>query len=276
MELSFNHTTIFYKHYHNNPHCDISQLNQHPFSLIEVLYEQEMGFLHYEFDSSFSIFQSIKDFNKKSYLVFEYEMFLLVSFQKLNYLNEVTSILIDSFKSLRQEIDREEFKTRVLEMKLNLTKESLRRIFLSYHFELNEKNRIYLSKWFYLKEPIKSFVFTKVQEEKRLKILFNKYLRGLFFRFDTSFDTFKCLFQGKYLNHKLNWVDKKSSLYYFIKLLNKHKVIKNTKNKHWVITSEFFLINSETVIPDDFVNQKETQNQNKREKIENFVNSLTI
>jgi hypothetical protein len=91
----------------------------------------------------------------------------------------------------------------------------------------------------------------------------------------TDFSTFKSLFGARQLENKINWIDRKSSLYYFIKLLIEHKVIKNSRNKHWEITSEFFLLKGESLLPKDFLNQKETQNKKNRKYLESFVNSLS-
>ncbi|WP_421808752.1 hypothetical protein [Flagellimonas sp.] len=155
-----------------------------------------------------------------------------------------------------------------------VTKDIIKDIFISHHLDLDNKHRQELSKWFYLKEPVVSFRFRHYPEEKRLKQLFKKYLKRDFISYHTPFETFKSLFEARPLVNKIDWVDQKSSLYYFIKLLRKHNVIANTKNKHWMVASEFFLLKGELLIPKDFLNQKETQDQKKRQQLENFVKAL--
>src|SRR5690606_1320533 len=159
---------------------------------------------------------------------------------------------------------------------LNSIKDILKSIFISFHLELNNANREVLSKWFYLKNAIVSFKFRKFPEDKRFEILYERYLKGRFVSTLTSFNTFKNLFEARQLENKINWVDRKSSLYYFIKLLIEYEVVSNPKNKHWEITSEFFLLKGEPLLPRDFLNQKETQNKNSRKTLEFFVKALSI
>jgi hypothetical protein len=143
---------------------------------------------------------------------------------------------------------------------------------------LNSTNLKRLSKWFTLKEPIKSFVLKKLPEEKWFENSFintlthnNKYS---FISKTTSFRTFKALFEGKYLEKKINWTGNKSSLCYFIKKLISEKVIHNPKNKHWEIVSEFFLLNGEPIKQSELINQKVTTNRSKTIILDYFVSSL--
>jgi hypothetical protein len=141
----------------------------------------------------------------------------------------------------------------------------------------NSSNKI-LSRWFTLKEPIKSFRLKKIPEDKWFERRFaerflSKFSIELIDR-NTSFTTFKALFEGKYLENKINWTGNKSSLCYFIKLLISENVIHNPKNKHWEIVSEFFLLNGEPIKQSELINQKVTTNQSKTVILDVLVSSL--
>jgi hypothetical protein len=143
---------------------------------------------------------------------------------------------------------------------------------------LNSRNIKRLSKWFTLKEPIKSFVLKKLPEDKWFE---NRFMNKMMYGFehhliskDTKFTSFKALFEGKYLENKINWIDNKSSLCYFVKSLILKKVIQNPKNKHWEIVSEFILLNGEPIKQSELINQKVTKNKNKIYQIDLFVSSL--
>jgi len=143
---------------------------------------------------------------------------------------------------------------------------------------LNSTNRKKLLKWFIVKEPITSFVFKVPREDKwfeqkikhTLIIGFGKN----FISKETSFSAIKALFQGKYLENKIDWIDNKSSLCYFIKSLVASNLIVNPKNKHWEITSEFFLLKGELIKQDELVNQKTTTDIRKRQNINRFFDDL--
>lgn len=144
---------------------------------------------------------------------------------------------------------------------------------------LNNRNRKRLSKWYEVKEPIKSFTLKIMPEDKWFS---NQYssnnIRGFknsLISTDTSFNSFKALFDGKYLENKINWIDKKSSLCYFIKQLIASKLIVNPRNKHWEIVAEFFLINGEPIKQSELLNQKVTTNKDKIRRIDSFIHSLS-
>lgn len=273
--LQIDHTQLFYLSYELRLRESNKCLSIHPFIFLEnYLIKEADSYCNTDFKKGTEYFKNLKSLQELSYHYFEYEMIILDQ-RRNTYLNEITSILIEFSKKLKSLKSKSNQIITHLDMLSFITKDILKNIFISFHLELSSENRIHLSKWFYLKEPVTSFRFSKLQEEKRLEILFSRYLRGTdFISFDTSFETFKTLFEGKYLVNKINWTDKKSSLYYFIKLLIREKIIRNTKNKHWLITSEFFLLKGETLEPKDFLNQKETQNQEKRTQLEKFISAL--
>jgi hypothetical protein len=76
---------------------------------------------------------------------------------------------------------------------------------------INSNNRKKLSKWFTVKEPITSFVLKTLPESKWFENRFvDKMMYGFennFISKETSFQTFKALFEGKYLENKINWID---------------------------------------------------------------------
>ncbi|GAA4954811.1 hypothetical protein GCM10023314_30620 [Algibacter agarivorans] len=260
---------------------DLKNRVEHPFVFIETYIHDLSDYPSLNtFEKAQAIFNDIREYQKVGYNCFELELNLLKE-NRIKYLNQIASRLLSVQADLRQikrKKDLKRYKSidSLILLLLNSIKEILQSIFISYHLELNNSNREVLSKWFYLKKAIISFRFNTYPEDKRLEILYHKYLtdRG-FISTLTNFNTFKSLFEAKQLENKINWIDRKSSLYYFIKLLVKKKVVKNPKNKHWEITSEFFLLNGEALMPRDFLNQKETQNKKSRVVLESFVNALS-
>ncbi len=252
----------------------------HPFQFLEDLCDKEtieiIEFRH--FNEGFTFYNDLKKKGEHSLNWFIYEYSLIKGNNE--YVNKIVSSLIKLYKTVNS-INKDspyyaQHSKGYYNILQTIIKEILESIFVSYHLDLNKSNRNYLSKWYYLNEPINSFKFTHHPEDKRLKYLYDKYLKTSFIYYDTPFDTFKGLFENRPLVNKINWTDQKTTLYFFIKLLRQHKVIKNTKNKHWLITSEFFLLKGETLIPKDFLNQKEPQTKHKREKLEKFVLALKI
>ncbi|MDB0602201.1 hypothetical protein PL373_13785 [Tenacibaculum maritimum] len=232
------------------------------------------------FDKALTIFNNIKSFQKYAYNCFELELSLLKE-NRIKYLNQVVSKLLEIQKSLRH-TKRKQILERITSIEslflllLNSVKDILKSIFISCHLELNNTNREVLSKWFYLKKAVTSFRFNKYPEDKRLENLYHKYfINERLISPLVKFSTFKSLFEGRQLENKINWIDRKSSLYYFVKLLIESNIIKNPKNKHWEITSEFFLLKGESLLSRDFLNQKETQNKKTRKTIESFIQALS-
>ncbi len=250
-------------------------LHEHPFYFLENFLDKDI--IEYnlgKYEVGFAFYKHIKDAQMEGFNRFEYE-YCLVPNNKTIYLNELVGKLLEMHTRLTLLRKNNLPENDYLGILLMVLKNILKDIFISYHLDLDNSNRDKLSKWFYLKESITSFYFTNYIDEKRLKDLYQEYLvRPRFISYSDSFETFKCLFEGRRMENKINWIDQKSSLFLLIRLLRKHKIIRNTKNKHWLITSEFFLLKGETLIPSDFLNQKETQNPEKRKNLIAFVNHL--
>ncbi|GAA3623063.1 hypothetical protein [Flavivirga jejuensis] len=275
-KLEVKYTKLFLKHVSRNFTHDKKGNALHPFEFFEKLLSEE-GFEVIEFrnfDNGFIFYNNLQKQAEHSFNWFQYEYSLIKGSNE--YLNKIVNKLLGFYKLTRTFDKQYEFKKGYFNLIETVLKNILEKIFTSYHLDLNKSNRIYLSKWYYLKEPINSFKFSKYPEDKRLKELYDKYLKTSFIHYNTPFVTFKALFENRTLVNKINWVDQKTTLYFFIKLLRQHKVIKNTKNKHWIIASEFFLLKGETLIPKDFLNQKEPQTKKKRELLEKFVLALKI
>lgn len=259
---------------------DLKDRVEHPFIYIErYLHELNSYPALNTFEKAFKFFNDIKGLQEESYNCFELELSLLHE-NKVSYLNQIVSRLLEIQKDLRQ-IKRKEAISRymsinnLIHLLLNSVKEILKSIFISHHLELHNSNREVLSKWFYLKKAVVSFRLNKYPEDKRFERLYRNYmLDNRFISQLTNFATFKSLFEARQLENKINWIDRKSTLYYFIKLLIQYKAIKNPKNRHWEVTCEFFLLNGEALLPKDFLNQKETLNKAKRKQLESFVKAL--
>lgn len=73
---------------------------------------------------------------------------------------------------------------------------------------------------------------------------------------------------------KINWIGDLTSLYTFIKILNRSGIILDTKNNHWKITSACFLLKDEGLTPSALLNQKESESNTIKEAINSFINLL--
>ena len=202
-----------------------------------------------------------------------YECFLLeityLEEKKDKYLNHIIDFLFQTYKD---SLNKEKLITSCIRQLFTKICQS----HLNIYVDNNNRNR--LSKWHTLKEPIKSFVLKKVPEDRWFqKRIWNKmrnHHKYELISIDTSYSSFKALFEGKYLENKINWVDNKSSLIYFIKSLMSSKVIINPRNKHWEIVSEFFLINGESIEQTELLNQKTTRDKGKIELIDEVIGLL--
>ncbi|TWO34708.1 hypothetical protein E1J38_002290 [Seonamhaeicola sediminis] len=259
---------------------DLKDKIEHPFIFIES-YMDNLNTYPYlnTFEKAQIIFNDIKDYQKAAYNCFELELNLLQE-NRIMYLNQIVNRLLKTQKDLRQ-LKRKEILNKhkpihiVIHLLINSVKEILQSIFIAYHLELNNSNRETLSKWFYLKKAVVSFRLNKYPEDRRFERLYNeKLIKKGFISQLTNFATFKSLFEARQLENKINWIDRKSTLYYFIKLLLQYNAIKNPKNRHWEVASEFFLLKGESLLPKDFLNQKETMNKVKRKHLESFVKAL--
>lgn len=258
IEHTLKHPFVFLEHYKSNP---INDINLHGIRIDQN-----------SFKNSISFFNQLKSEQFNAYKHFELELSLSDEYKR-DYLNEVVSILLNFRTSVHLPSKRYN-NASYYGILSNVVIDILKNIFITHHLLFNDKNRATLSPMFYLTEPIKSFQLKRHIEEKKFHRLFTRLVQAEFIGFDTSFYTFKSVFEGRYLENKVNWVGNKSSLYYLIKLLIKEKAILNPKNKHWLITSQFFLLNGEPLNQGDFINQKETQQKSKRTIIEKFINSL--
>jgi len=226
------------------------------------------------FDSALLFYNELKTDVEYSYNCFELEFSFLLEKKGL-YLNSIINYHFDLLNEIK--FDQFPNQNRYSGIIFNAIMGILIRISNShYNVYINSTNRKKLSKWVIIKEPIFSFVMKKHAEDKWFKEISKKYLKDFIILNDNSFETFKLLFQGKHLDNKIKWKDNKSSLCYFIYLLINSKTLSPTKNKHWLITSEFFLLKGESIAAGELVNQKHTTDIIKREKLEKFVNALKI
>ncbi|MCO5725554.1 hypothetical protein [Robiginitalea marina] len=257
--------------------------SEHPFQCLDkYLTSEHEGIIFKNFDEGFEVFMQAKQDLAASMDRFQFEISLLQD-HRSKYLNAVVGILLKYIEDIESNLKDGFVGFFPNELKLcllTLIKTTLKDIFIGYHLELSNSHHSTLSKWFFLKEPVRSFVWKHFPNNERLWKLYEEYLIKPGFvsspslTYKKSFQTFKGLFEGKVLEDKVNWIGSKSSLYYFIRLLKDKEVIRNPKNNHWIITSEYFLLKGETLTPEDFHNQKETQNKEQRKALEYFVSHL--
>jgi hypothetical protein len=246
-------------------------ISKNPFSFFKSFYlPKGIPLRKYGFDESLMYQNEILNSTKDAYNCFLLE-FNFLEYNKEKYINVIIDFLYKEY-----EVSRNKDNPIVCYSIRNLFSKICNSEFNNL---INSKNRNRLSKWYNLKEPIKSFTFKKRYEDKWLdnRIFYpmrETFSREGFLSMDTSFSSFKALFDEKYLENKINWTDNKSSLIYFIKSLIKEKVIESPKNKHWEIVSEFFLINGETILQEELLNQKETKNPQKRKLINSIISKL--
>ncbi len=246
----------------------------HPFIFLNKLINPSYGDASNltSFESALLFYNELKTDVEHYYNCFELEFSFLLEKKGL-YLNAIINYLFDLLNKIK--FDQFPNQNRYSGIIFNAVMGILIRISNShYNVHINSTNRKKLSKWVIIKEPILSFVMKKHAEDKWFKEISKMYLKDFIILNDNSFETFKLLFQGKHLDNKIYWKDNKSSLCYFIYLLINSKLLSPTKNKHWLITSEFFSLKEESITPSELVNQKHTTDITKREKLENFVDTL--
>ncbi|WP_111308854.1 hypothetical protein [Confluentibacter sediminis] len=239
---------------------------QHPFSFFTLLTTEKIQYSKTDFTQSLTYQNSILKKANHAYDCFFLEMSFLND-KKETYINTIIDYLFEQYELSKN--------------KNIIIAQSIRHLFYKltesqFNIYIKNNNRYKLSKWHTLKEPIKSFVFKKVYEDKWFEMRIYDEMLGFrgFLSKGTSYKSFKALFTGKYLEKKINWIDNKSSLIYFIKSLISQKVIIHPKNKHWEIVSEFFLIKGEQIAQNELLNQKETRDNAKRLKIDSIVDKL--
>lgn len=210
-----------------------------------------------------------------SYNWFILELILLEE-NKTEYLNIIVDYLLVEYDRLRILTSEKTKSALIINSIMNILGKICSSPYQSY---LNNNNRKQLSIWFDVNEPIFSFTLKEHPEDKWFEqkfrdLLISKSEKG-FISNETSFSTFKALFNGKYLENKINWIDNKASLRYFIRSLISKEVIINPKNKHWEITSEFFFLRGENIKRSELLNKKSTTDKKKRRKIDLFINFLS-
>jgi len=207
-----------YKVIHNHDNQNNISVN-HPFIFLNYLSKPtyENTSVLNSFEKGFLFFNQLKLKTEHAYLCFEFE-FNPLGYNKKLYLNKIVNILFELYNNLNQGgYLNEQGYQRII---ANAIMEILTRISLSHsHLYLNSTNRKKLSKWFNIKEPVLSFEMKKRPEDKWLARFYQEYLEGVFIeKREYSFSSFKALFEGKHLENKINWIDNKASLYYFIQL----------------------------------------------------------
>lgn len=120
------------------------------------------------------------------------------------------------------------------------------------HF--SKENRDYVAFFKKPQEFYRSFSLIQTIESRRFEKIFHRF--GPFISRETSFESFKALFQNTFLEKKIIWVGTKSALCYFVQQLISNKVIIDPKNKHWKIVSQNFLLRGEFIPSEKLLNQK--------------------
>lgn len=249
-------------------------LVEHPFSFIKKKFIENINSDDLKsFDSLLRFKKEIDSKFRNAYNCFELEYSILTT-DKSTYLNKVINYLFECIQAIpNNQYKQVEYHNSII---THAIMEILKKVSISHiHLHINRTNRKKLSKWYNIEEPIFSFEAPKLVSEKRFQSLYYEYMGTFINQFNSDWHTFQTLFLGKPLEKKIDWKDGKASLYYFIKLLIDSKVIKNPKNKHWQITAEFFLVNNETIISKDLLNQKPTKDKRKIAKLKKFVKLIS-
>lgn len=272
-ENNQNNYSLLYEVCNNNEEI-ISDVKNPLFFFSEYINYEKSELNNSSFEELITFKTSLEERKQKAYNCFILEISLLEE-ERSAYLNIIVSLLIsyyDYYNKLKRGVP-------IFKIVTNIIFDTLKDICYSdFQKYLDNENRNRLSKWHSINESIKSFTLKKLPEnkwfQKRILTKITNGYENAFISDDTSFVSFKALFEGKYVENKVNWIDNKSSLCYFIKSLINSKLIVNPKNKHWQIVSEFFLFHGETIEPKDLLNQKVTSDKRKKEAIDNFINSL--
>lgn len=254
----------------------------HPFHFLKELFNsKDFESIHeLPYNSALNIFQKLKAKEEEAIRKFEFEVQMLF-YKKNLYIDEVTSQLIQIHNEFRFQLnsvnpqDLNSLNSSVaFSFGHSISNNILQSIFTNHHYSLNSKNREFLQPKYSLQEEILSFKFNKKPEPKRFEVLFNEYLRGKYIDRQTSFETFTSLFDGQGVIEKINWINTKATLYYFITRLINSRLIEYPKNKHWLITAEFFTIKGKRLSRNDFKNHKPPKNSKEGHNILLFILEL--
>ena len=135
--------------------------SEHPFTALSEYFnaDTERTFLK-EFEKGLNLLINANEIEKHCYYCFEFELGML-STNKNAYLNELVTILLQSLQEIKTGHNKAYFDIPAFRFQSNSIRKVLQNIFITYHLDLNDKNRTTLSNWYYLKKPIKSFLLKK-------------------------------------------------------------------------------------------------------------------
>lgn len=250
---------------------------QHPFDYLEdyINFNDEYLWLKLrEFGYGKDIIQTINKKHREATEHFNIEHGILRGKEGADYLNKILNILLELYS-----LNKENYCTPTINLAPfldHLIKRTIIDIFNYNHSEINGMNRGRIYPWLKVKPPLKSFRWHQNIEftQNQLKRLYKENLIFHLIDTQTKFSSFKNVFLHRRLTNKINWVHKTSSLKYFIQQLIEKEVIENPSNKHWKITSEFFLVENEVILPSDFTKTQPTKNKLIKKKIDKFISAL--
>jgi len=244
-----------------------------PFTFFSTYY-QAFGYPWelYNSKDAYQQYFAVKFEEEKSFATIEFEAALLFQEKKSIYINECSAILVDLLQqySTKEKTIYDNYDSILINSVENLFVNLCRKFPLlltapirDYYFFLTN-----------IQTPLHSFKFSKHVRNDNYENLFNKHIReGGFVSGQLKPHVFKTLFNGGRLEQKINWIDHKNSLCYFIKLLNKHKVINKHEVSHWEVVAEFFLLKGNPIKREELLNQPPPLKK-KRLSLENFVFQL--
>ncbi|WP_291139141.1 hypothetical protein [Flavobacterium sp. UBA7663] len=112
---------------------------------------------------------------------------------------------------------------------------------------------------------------TEIISRLRENLISNGFIR------DIATSDFRCFVDGEKIPKiKVDWLDSKTTLFTFYKLLNKNNIIKDSRNEHWKIICIHFSVRGNNIFPKDLVGLKETTNNIKFKKLKSFIEDLHV
>ncbi|AVR44787.1 hypothetical protein C7S20_05625 [Christiangramia fulva] len=261
---------------------------EHPFIHIQKFldrsddYKVEGGIWNWSKETSLLKVLKEKESESMDWLQLEFSTVYLRKRNK--YLNEV----VDRLRKLHQQVkNKEKEEAKAFQEKsvlfenhhnplFSLLELSIIRCFhqilIEHQNNLSQINWEYLYKFFKPKEPILSFKRAGKIKDEDLEYHFKKLLLDTeIIDPKTNFRIFKNLFLQKPLSRKIEWKEAVSGLAYFITSLKDRGIIENTRNKHWKITSEFFIHNG---LPVSNLKRSGKPRQDLKDTIDQFIENV--
>lgn len=199
------------------------------------------------------------------------------------YLNKVIGFIVKDYEYLRNiSLSKDnQFFSFIFFMLNNEYIKIFKHFINEYETAISEKNKSdlknYLTKIrskksaFELNNNLTKDKKTEIISRLRENLISNGFIR------DIATSDFRCFVDSEKIPKiKVDWLDSKTTLFTFYKLLYKNNIIKDTRNEHWKIICTHFSVRGNNIFPRDLVGLKETTNNIKFKKLKSFIEDLHV